>query len=415
MEYKRVCYATQKTTITTIIGFTLLCRVRFYGIGNTMITFNPDFLEQTSFLDEYEITELNDLSQYVDFHILMATQHNDKSLLSKMSFDFIYTSAKIEGNSYTRGEALTLFETRKPMGHKRIDEAIMLFNIKEAFEYVLQYRPTINKHTIRELHQILSQNLLPKKAQGGVRLTEVYISNSNYIPLNNPQELENQLDRILNISQEIVNPYNQAIYLHNNIAYLQYFQDCNKRLARLVQNLSLINNNLPFLSYDAQRAESQIMAQYKDSLITYYEQGNAQSYKDFFISEYKKTLEVVKTKKQYQQNSLHSQLKILKQHTDIFATTLSPTQKEQSYKKIVKALENIENLIESSDTDSKVLQNKNTQAQSTNTVSQNDTENLLNQDSNIALDKKDSMLIQKATKLVDEYEKSISRNKGRDR
>ena len=174
------------------------------------------------------------------------------------------------------------------MGHKRIDEAIMLFNIKEAFEYVLQYRPTINKHTIRELHQILSQNLLPKKAQGGVRLTEAYISNSNYLPLNNPQELKNQLDRILNISQKIVNPYNQAIYLHNNIAYLQYFQDCNKRLARLVQNLSLINNNLAFLSYDAQRAESQIMAQYKDSLITYYEQGNVQSYKDFFISEYKK-------------------------------------------------------------------------------------------------------------------------------
>ena len=112
---------------------------------------------------------------------------------------------------------------------------------------------------------------------------------------------------------------------------------------------------------------------------------------------------------------LHSQLKILKQHTDIFATTLSPTQKEQSYKKIIKALENIENLIESSNIDSKVLQNKNTQAQSTNTVSQNDTENLLNQDSNIALDKKDSMLIQKATKLVDEYERNMPRDKSRDR
>ncbi len=152
---------------------------------------------------------------------------------------------------------------------------------------------------IKYYHKIFYQ----KKAQGGVRLTETYISNSNYLPLNNPQELKNQLDRILNISQKIVNPYNQAIYLHNNIAYLQYFQDCNKRLARLVQNLSLINNNLAFLSYDAQRAESQIMAQYKDSLITYYEQGNVQSYKDFFISEYKKTLEAVKTKKQYQQNA----------------------------------------------------------------------------------------------------------------
>ena len=60
---------------------------------------------------------------------------------------------------------------------------------------------------------------------------------------------------------------------------------------------------------------------------------------------------------------LHSQLTILKEHTQICKTTLSPTQKEQSHKKIIKALENIENLIESSNTDSKVLQNKNTQAQ----------------------------------------------------
>ena len=121
------------------------------------------------------------------------------------------------------------------------------------------------------------------------------------------------------------------------------------------------------------------------------------------------------TQKEQSYKKIIKALKILKQHTDIFATTLSPTQKEQSYKKIIKALENIENLIESSNIDSKVLQNKNTQAQSTNTVSQNDTENLLNQDSNIALDKKDSMLIQKATKLVDEYERNMPRDKSRDR
>ena len=101
---------------------------------------------------------------------------------------------------------------------------------------------------------------------------------------------------------------------------------------------------------------------------------------------------------------LHSQLTILKEHTQIFTSTLSPRQKEQSYNKIIKALENIENLIESSNTDSKVLQNKNTQAQSTNTAS-----------SNIALDKKDSMLIQRATKLVDEYERNMLRNKDRGR
>ncbi|RLA06796.1 MAG: hypothetical protein DRQ51_08180 [Gammaproteobacteria bacterium] len=32
----------------------------------------------------------------------------------------------------------------------------------------------------------------------------------------------------------IKNPFNQAIYLHNNLAYLQYFSDSNKRLARVM-------------------------------------------------------------------------------------------------------------------------------------------------------------------------------------
>lgn len=75
---------------------------------------------------------------------------------------------------------------------------------------------------------------------------------------------------------------------------------------------------------------------------------------------------------------LQLQLKILKEHTDIFTSSFSPRQKEQSHNEITEALENIRNL--------------------------------LHQDSSIALDKKDSMLIQRATKLVNEYEKNIARN-----
>ena len=85
---------------------------------------------------------------------------------------------------------------------------------------------------------------------------------------------------------------------------------------------------------------------------------------------------------------LQSQLTILKEHTHILTTTLSPKQKEQSHNKITKALENIENLTKNSNIDSAILENN-------------------------------TKLIQRATELISKYEKDKLRdnnkNKGRDR
>lgn len=259
-----------------------------------MVSYNADFLKKVNLLSNEQITYLDNLVQDIDTQNFLKDIPNDKSLVAKLCFDFIYTSAVIEGNTYTRGEAQTLFETKRPISSKSIDDANMLLNIKESLEYIITQQPPINKHTIRELHQILSQGLLTKQAQGGVRKIAVTIGNSDYIPLNNPQELEIQMDSILATYQTISNPFNKAIYIHNNIAYLQYFEDCNKRLARTLQNLSLMLDNKPFLSYNAARAETEIKAQYKDSLLAYYEKGDTLPYSQFFTSEYTKTLQTIK-------------------------------------------------------------------------------------------------------------------------
>lgn len=141
----------------------------------------------------------------------------------------------------------------------------------------------MNKRTIKEIHQILSQGLLPPNTSGCVRTTPVFISNSEYKPLDNPQSLETQIEIILNTYNSIENIFDKAIYIHNNISYLQYFQDCNNMLARILQALSLINNNIPFLSYNARQAKAEITAQYKDALLAYYENGDTKQYTDFFF------------------------------------------------------------------------------------------------------------------------------------
>ena len=259
-----------------------------------MIKYNPIFLEKTRFLSKAQSDDLHAISAGIDVNELIKNIENDKSIAHKLCFDFIYTSAIIEGNTYTRGEAEILFETCLPVSSKSVDDANMLLNIKSALNYILQEKPAITKHSIKEIHQILSQGLLPKKAQGGVRELAVMIGNSEYVPLNNPLELELQMERMISYYQKINNPFDKAIYIHNNTAYLQYFQDCNKRLARILQNLSLINDNMPFLSLNASRAQTEIKVQYKDAMIAYYESGDNKPYVGFFVSEYTKTLEAIR-------------------------------------------------------------------------------------------------------------------------
>ena len=76
-----------------------------------------------------------------------------------------------------------------------------------------------------------------------------------------------------------------AVFLHCNLAYLQFFLDCNKRVARLVQSAALVANNLTplFLS------EARIPA-YLDAIVAYYETGNYELYKHLFFEQYTETM-----------------------------------------------------------------------------------------------------------------------------
>lgn len=259
------------------------------------IEFNAGFLEQTAFLSEEESRALMEQCRGICFDDFV--KNDQTKVIEKLCFDFVYTSAQIEGNTYTKAEAETLFETQKPIGSKTINDAIMLLNIKEALEYVLAQKPPLNKHSIREIHQILSSNLLPKVAQGAVRKIPVFIGSSAYRPINNPIELDCKMDLLLQKAEQIANPFDKAIYLHLNLAYLQYFQDCNKRLARMIQNLALVSEGYPFLAYDSN--DSSIISQYKESIIAYYERGEAKPYTNLFIKEYQNNLELLKSVKKY--------------------------------------------------------------------------------------------------------------------
>jgi len=107
-----------------------------------------------------------------------------------------------------------------------------------------------NPFTFRNLHAILSENLLHDEgACGRLRRRAVDISGSVFHPLAMPQVLEDCFHLLLQKASAIPDPFEQAFFVMAQLPYLQPFEDVNKRVSRLGANIPLIRNNLCPLSF----------------------------------------------------------------------------------------------------------------------------------------------------------------------
>ena len=70
-----------------------------------------------------------------------------------------------------------------------------------------------------------------------------------YHPLEVPQLIEECFGKILDTAAAIADPFEQAFFALAHFAYLQGFEDVNKRVSRLAANIPLIRGNLCPLSF----------------------------------------------------------------------------------------------------------------------------------------------------------------------
>ncbi|PAF41037.1 Fic family protein [Helicobacter sp. 11S03491-1] len=247
--------------------------------------YNPQFLDNMNIWNEKELKILHEMTQDMPLEVFLNST-GDKGLIEAYGFDFVYTSAKIEGNTYDRFETLDLLEMGITAGGKKYTDAIMILNLKEAYKNILTINYPINKNTLKEIHSFIAKDLVQRQNLGSMRNMDVKISGSTYIPLSSGDRLNAELDYLFKIYQSIHDPFNRAIYLHHNLAYLQYFQDCNKRTARTMQFISFKNDKvMPFIitEYD-----ESVYSQYRKALVVYYHTGDYEPYKEFFIQGYEK-------------------------------------------------------------------------------------------------------------------------------
>jgi len=243
-----------------------------------MIPYNPNFLENTEIFTNDEIIMLNELNEQLSLKDFIL----NKSYVDKFGLDFIYTSAKIEGNSYDKLETLALIDYGRTAGGKRYSDAKMILNLREAYDKVLREDLGINIITLKDLHYILSSEMLLESQRATPRTKEVAIKGSEYVPLANKERLDEELKYLFHKANSISNSFNKALYIHNNLAYLQYFTDCNKRTSRTMLNVSLKKDNK--MIYIPKETDIQL---YLSSMIYYYETGEYSKFKEHFIKSYK--------------------------------------------------------------------------------------------------------------------------------
>jgi len=239
--------------------------------------YNPNTLTYKPIFTKEETVQLDNINKILSLKKFLATQ----DLVDKFGFDFVYTSAKIEGNTYTKADALTLLDYGRTAGGKRYSEAKMLINLQKAFSFMIKHQLPINKFTLREIHQILSDELVDDNEKGAVRQRGVTIRGTDYLPLSDTIILDQEMDRLFAIYKTIKNPYDKALYLHNNLAYLQYFIDVNKRTARLMMNISLKADGKMILI-----PRDEYISIYVGSILEYYEEGTYGLSKEFVLKSY---------------------------------------------------------------------------------------------------------------------------------
>lgn len=210
-----------------------------------------------------------------------------RTIYDRLLIDLSWNSSRLEGNTYSLLETERLIEFGEAADGKDALEAQMILNHKAAIELLVGQADEIgfNRYTILNLHALLSDNLLADpQASGRLRNMPVGIKGTVYHPLEVPQLIEECFGSILDTAAAISDPFEQAFFALVHLAYLQGFQDVNKRVARLAVNIPLIHGNLCPLSFVdvPERA-------YLDGVLAVYELNRVELLRDLFVWAYERS------------------------------------------------------------------------------------------------------------------------------
>jgi len=173
-----------------------------------------------------------------------------RKVLEQLLIDLSWYSSRLEGNRKSLLDTRELFVKGRSPGDDL--DTTMLLNHKEAIEFIVDAVPAygVTVPVVRNVHSLLMQGLLENSnSLGAIRKTVVNITDTVYVPTQVPHLLEQMLGQVVEKARATKNPVEAAFFLWVNVAYLQPFEDGNKRTSRLCANLPLMLANCAPLSF----------------------------------------------------------------------------------------------------------------------------------------------------------------------
>ena len=257
------------------------------------VSYNRDFLDnyvpnQTVYVPKKTRSALFQQGKRFDKRLAAGTYA--RQICQRLLIDLSYNSSRLEGNTYSRLDTQKLVEEGVMAEGKVHEETVMIMNHKEAILFLVENAQDIelNSLTIRNLHYLLSQDLLANPdACGNIRTLEVHIGQSTYKPLANPHILKELFELVLQKAKKIKNPFEQGFFLLIHLSYLQAFADVNKRTSRLSCNIPFIKNNLCPLSFTDVSRDN-----YTAALLAIYEKNKVQPMLELFAWAYSRSCEL---------------------------------------------------------------------------------------------------------------------------
>lgn len=208
-----------------------------------------------------------------------------RKVLEPLLIDLSWSSSRLEGNRYSLLATEELFRRGTTPGDA---DAVMLLNHKRAIEFLVDAVPEygLTSALLRNLHALLLQDLLADAdSLGTIRRKVVQISDTVYVPTQVPLLLEEMFDLMLDKARRIKNPVEAAFFLWVHLAYLQPFEDGNKRTSRLAANVPLMLYNCAPLSFNEVDA-----LEYAQAMIGVYEFLDVSLAVELFAATYRRSL-----------------------------------------------------------------------------------------------------------------------------
>lgn len=204
-----------------------------------------------------------------------------KKETERLIIEFSWKSSMIEGNTYTLLETEALIkEHQEAKGHKK-EEVNMILGHKKALDFIFKNKSdfkTVSIKKIEYIHSIITQGLeIPKN----IRKSLVGITGTIYKPLDNEWQIKEALEKMCALINQEKDFFTRAIIASIMIAYIQPFEDGNKRTARILGNAILLaGENCPLSYRNASETE------YKKAALLFFEQNNISYFKKLFLEQY---------------------------------------------------------------------------------------------------------------------------------